>query len=254
MPNVPELRAALGVAELALGDTSEALRIAQALQVEFGQRAIGYALEGRLRMVERRYDDAARLYALAYDRERTWELLTSVVAAGRLSNRPGAEAAALIRAWLERAPSDAKARLLLAEVLQGTGAAEEALREYARILDLDPNNVVALNNGAWYAYELSRPEALDYARRAVALAPDNAPTLDTLGWILTRENRAADGLQHLTKAVQLAPQALEIRYHLAVAQAQLGQTDAARDTLRALLAESQPFEQRGAAQELLRTL
>ena len=98
------------------------------------------------------------------------------------------------------------------------------------------------------------PEALDYARRAVDLAPESASTLDTLGWILTRENRAADGLPHLTQAVRLTPQAIEIRYHLAVAQAQLGQADAARDTLQTLLAESPSPQLRDAAQDLLRTL
>jgi putative PEP-CTERM system TPR-repeat lipoprotein len=254
LPSVPELRAALGLAELRLGDSAEALRIAQGLQVEFGQRAIGFALEGRLRMVERRYAEAARAYTLAYERERNWELLTSVVAATRLLDPTSANAADPIREWLDAAPGDVNARLLLAEVLQGTGNVDEALREYASILALDPRNVVALNNAAWYAYELGRPEALDYARRAADLAPDSAPALDTLGWILVREDRAADALPYLTKAAQLAPQTLEIRYHLAVAQAGVGQRDAARETLRALLAESGAFELRGAAQELLRTL
>jgi putative PEP-CTERM system TPR-repeat lipoprotein len=254
LPSVPELRAALGLAELRTGDSAAALRLAQALQVEFGQRAIGYALEARLRMIERRYDEAARLYTLAYERERTYELLTSVVAAARLGSAPGTDVPALIRAWLATAPGDANARLLLAGVLQAGGDAEGSLREYARVLELDPRNAVALNNAAWYAHELGRPEALDYARRAVEIAPESAATLDTLGWILTRENRAAEGVEHLTKAVQLAPQALEIRYHLAVAEAQLGRTDAARQRLRALLAESAPFEQRDAAQELLRSL
>jgi putative PEP-CTERM system TPR-repeat lipoprotein len=254
LPSVPELRAALGIAELRLGDSTEALRIAQALQVEFGQRAIGFALEGRLRMVERRYDEAARAYTLAYEREHTWELLTNAVAAMRLRDPSSTSAVAMIRAWLDGAPGDVNARLLLADVLQGAGDVEGALREYASVVEADPRNVVALNNAAWYAHELGRGEALDYARRAAELAPDSAPTLDTLGWILTRENRAADGLPYLTKAAQLAPQALEIRYHLAVAQAGLGQADAARETLRALLAEPGTFEFRGAAQELLRTL
>ena len=253
-PSVPELRAALGLAELRLGDSAEALRIAQALQVEFGQRAIGFALEGRLRMVERRYDEAARAYTLAYDREHTWQLLGSAVAAMRLRDPSSTSAVALLRAWLEGAPGDVNARLLLAEVWQGAGNVEEALREYASVIELDPRNVVALNNAAWFAHDLGRAEALDYARRAAELAPDSAPALDTLGWILTRENRAADGLPYLTKAAQLAPQALEIRYHLAVAQADLGQADAARETLQALLAEPGTFELRGAAQELLRTL
>jgi putative PEP-CTERM system TPR-repeat lipoprotein len=253
MPSVPELRAALGAAALRAGDSTEALRTAQALQVEFPQRAIGYALEARLRMTERRYAEAERLYTLAYSRERSWELLASLVAAKRLSEAPGS-GMELVNEWLVSAPGDVRARLLLAELLQATGSAEAALAEYARILEINPDNAVALNNAAWYAYELARPEALTYAQRAARLAPDNAAILDTLGWILTRENRAAEGLEHLTKATQLAPQAFEIRYHLGVAQAQAGQTDAARATLRAVLDEGRPFAERDAAEALLETL
>jgi Flp pilus assembly protein TadD len=123
-----------------------------------------------------------------------------------------------------------------------------------RIIDIDPDNVAALNNAAWFAHERADPRALPYAEHAAELAPDNAAVLDTLGWILTQQRRAGDALEHLTRAAQLAPDALEIHYHLAVAQVQLGQTEAARRTLDALLAAEGPFAQRDAAQELLRSL
>lgn len=253
MPSVVELKIGLGVAELRVGNADEALRIARALQIEFGRRSAGFTLEGQLAMTERRYDDATRLYRLAYERDHSWTALTNLVSASRLSSGAGQEATWL-REWLAATPGDVRARLYLADLLREHGGNEEVLDAYTEILDLDPDNVVALNNAAWYAHELAQPEALDYARRAVDLAPDNAAVLDTYGWILTRDDRAEEGLPYLRSAAQNAPQGLEIRYHLAVAQAQAGQREAARATLDALLAEGQAFESRQAAEELLATL
>ena len=253
MPEVVEIRAALGAVELQSGDSEAALRIARQLQLESDERAAGYALEGRARMIERRYDDAKRMYTLAYDREPTWELLSSIVSASRLSSNPGGEVE-LVRGWVDKTPGDVRARLLLADLLNADGQEDARLAEYRRVIELDPNNVVALNNAAWFAYQLARPEALEYAMRAADLAPDNAAVLDTFGWILTQEDRAGEAVQHLAKAAQFAPEALEIRYHLAVAQAQSGQIDAARETLSSLLSVEQPFEQRDAARALLETL
>jgi FimV-like protein len=52
----------------------------------------------------------------------------------------------------------------------------------------------------------------------------------------------------------LAPQAPEIRYHLAEALAALGRSAEARSVLTSLLAEDPDFEQRATAQRLLDTL
>jgi putative PEP-CTERM system TPR-repeat lipoprotein len=253
MPTVPEIRAALGAADLRLGNRVAALRVAKDLQVEFPQRAEGFALEGLARMVERGYGDAAAMYELAYQRAKTWDLLASAISALRLAGDAG-RGETLVRDWLETAPNDANARLVLAELLQSAGRAEAALTEYVRVIEGDPDNVAALNNAAWFAHERKDPRALPYAERAAQLAPDNAAVLDTLGWILTQQGRARDALGHLTKAAQLTPDALEIRYHLAVAQVDVGQREAARQTLAALLAAEGPFEQRDAARQLLGSL
>lgn len=254
MPAVAELRSALGAAELALGNRDAALSIARALQVDYGRRSAGFTLEAQMRMAERAYGEAARLYSLAYERDGAWTTLAALVTAMRLSGSTLERYTSLLHAWLADAPADTRARLLLADLLANAREIELALDEYARIIELEPEHVVALNNAAWYAHELGRPAAHDYANRALEIAPENPAVLDTLGWILTRQNRASEGHEYLLSATRLAPQALEIRYHLAVAQAQLGQNGAARETLRSLLNEPQAFESRQAAEALLASL
>lgn len=253
MPTVIELRVGLGEAQIRLGNMDDAIRIARELQEEAAQQGAGFALEGQVRTAERRYTEAARLFESAYQRDRTWPLLLYLVSASRLSDEPGDEVA-LVRDWLNDSPGDVAARLFLAELLRNEGSTADALEEYTRVIELDDGNIIALNNAAWFSHELSRPRALEYAQRAVDLAPENAAVLDTLGWILTLEEQAGNGIAHLERATQLAPQAVEIRYHLGVAQAQLGRTEAARRTLTAVLEDEQPFAERDAAEALLGTL
>jgi putative PEP-CTERM system TPR-repeat lipoprotein len=253
MPEVTELRAALGAAELRLGNAAAALRIATELQVELGQQPAGYALEAQVRMAERRYGDAARMFDLAYQRRRNIDLLARLVGAAQLAGGGLGEEARLDE-WLAASPNDIQGRLLRADWLQGANRVDEALAEYARVIDIDPRNAVALNNAAWYAFLQGRPEALGYARRAAEAAPQSAPVIDTLGWLLTESGRAEEGLPHLVKATELAPESAEIRYHLAVAQARAGQTEAARATLSGLLSSTARFAERAVAERLLESL
>jgi Tfp pilus assembly protein PilF len=156
--------------------------------------------------------------------------------------------------WLAAFPNDVQGRLLRADWLQSLNRIDEALAEYGRVLDLDPGNAVALNNAAWYAFLQGRPEALGYARRAAAAAPQSAPVLDTLGWLLTETGKAEEGLPYLAKAMELAPESADLRYHLAVAQVRVGQREAARATLSGLLEDGTGFADRAAAERLLASL
>ncbi|MFC3122184.1 tetratricopeptide repeat protein [Agaribacter flavus] len=67
-------------------------------------------------------------------------------------------------------------------LLEGTlMAGEAAIEAYSKTLKLSPNNIVALNNIADELFKLKRyDEALPYAEKASALAPDNAIISKTL--------------------------------------------------------------------------
>lgn len=91
------------------------------------------------------------------------------------------------------------ARALVAERLDRIDQAEADLR---RVLQLDPDNAMALNalgytladRGGRYA------EALPFVERALARTPDDAATLDSMGWILFKIGRAEEGLDYLRRA------------------------------------------------------
>ena len=65
--------------------------------------------------------------------------------------------------------------------------------------------------------------------------------MDTLGWILVEQGNTTRGLPLLEKAVSLAPEAADIRYHLAAGRAKSGDKVQARKELEQLLAAGKQF-------------
>lgn len=246
------LLSALGDIERRLGNGDAVQGIAAELKERFPTRAAGYRLEGDLLADRRQLDAAWPAYRTAFELEPDWGTLQAAV---RASRRAGsAEWETLLRDYIREMPDDLRARLLLAENLQTAGRNGDALAEYEAIVSRDTQNPFVLNNLAWLAHEAGRPGAVDYARRAKTLAPDDAAVLDTLGWLLTETGRADEGLPDLERASELASGVLEIRYHLAVAQARTGRSEAARGTLEGLLAEEGNFAYEQEARDLLQSL
>jgi Flp pilus assembly protein TadD len=102
---------------------------------------------------------------------------------------------------------------------------------------VDPENAVAANNLAviYGDDEQKRGEALRLARLAAEKAPDNAFTLDTLGWIQFRTMDYPGAVRTLERAHELMPEHPEIAYHLGMAYEKVKRPDDARRLLRMAL-------------------
>jgi predicted Zn-dependent protease len=127
--------------------------------------------------------------------------------------------------------------------------------QFAEIIRLAPDNVVAENNLAWTMSLLGqKDDALVHAQHAAAAAPEAPPILDTLGVVLLQNGKASEARDTLEKAAKAAPDFRPIQFHLAQALAQTGGEDRAREILRGLLSSPEPFEERDQAQQLLTQL
>ncbi|MDA8091250.1 MAG: PEP-CTERM system TPR-repeat protein PrsT [Nitrospiraceae bacterium] len=119
--------------------------------------------------------------------------------------------------------------------LQVMGKEEQAMAEYRRVLEMDPVNVAAMNNLA-YLYASGQGKkpsfALRLASRAYALAPQSPDVMDTYGFTLLKNGKAADALKILEKSSALMPNNPSITYHLASAYAENGDTGMAIGALR----------------------
>ncbi len=148
----------------------------------------------------------------------------------------------LLRSVLERHPASIDVLHLLAILMHMTDRDEEAARLYRRILDLDSNDVVAMNGLAWFLCESQRQyqEALDLATRGLALAPHYSDLRDTRGVIYYRLARYEDAVRELTMCVDQysgnAPALTSARFHLGRAYIALGHKEEAREELTQSLA------------------
>ena len=87
------------------------------------------------------------------------------------------------------------------------GAHREALDDYERMLEIDPGNATALNNGAYEKLALGFPEdAIADARLAVADDPYNGIYRDTLGDMLGRNCRVDEAMAEYDLANSYYPE------------------------------------------------
>lgn len=100
------------------------------------------------------------------------------------------------------------------------------------------NHPMLLNNAAIAHFRIGNGErALELAKRAYELTPDDPSVLDSLGWIqLNVAEDRAGSLQLLNRAFLLDPGNMQIRLHLAQALALNGRKTEARTHLKRVMA------------------
>lgn len=110
----------------------------------------------------------------------------------------------------------------LGDLYHEVGEEVKAFDAYDRVLANDPDNVLVLNN---YAYYLSlKNEDLDKAlrmsARAVELEPDNATYLDTYAWVLYMKGNFVEAEKQMKKAIKLqkTPDAVYYEHYAEILQ------------------------------------
>jgi tetratricopeptide (TPR) repeat protein len=181
----------------------------------------------------KRWPEAERAYREAHKAEPASEASALKLHGSLLATNKTAEADALAKKWLAEHPKDVTFRNYLAERAMRAKNLRVAMTHYEAVIALDPKNVVALNNLAWVTGQLGDPRALGYAERAVQLAPDSAPALDTLGMLLVAKGDSEKGLAYLERATTLAPRRHDLRLNDAKALVKAGRKDEARKQLSA---------------------
>ncbi|MEW6676955.1 MAG: XrtA/PEP-CTERM system TPR-repeat protein PrsT [Pseudomonadota bacterium] len=157
----------------------------------------------------------------------------------------------LMKGWVGKNPRDVAAESALAEAYLRAGQLQSARSTYETYLQKQSRDAGALNNLANILHQLKDPKALDVARQAYSLAPDNPNVSDTLGWILVNKGLAQEALPYLRDASLRAAGNRAIRYHLGAALHQMGRKAEARKELQAALAGKAEFEGADQARALL---
>lgn len=157
---------------------------------------------------------------------------------------------ALVKAALDKKPSDVALRRAYAGFLLQSGNSAGARSEYENVLRSEPNDVQSLNDLAWLIQDQDPKRAFALATRATQLAPASGEIADTLGWIMYHHGDAKGASAVLVRAHSASKDNGEITYHLAVVLNALGQHAEAKTMLKSALA-GQSFSDQAAAQKLV---
>jgi putative PEP-CTERM system TPR-repeat lipoprotein len=159
-----------------------------------------------------------------------------------------------LKRWLEDNPNDVKVREKLAEIYLATNQIKEVMAQCREILELQPNNIVALNNLAWYLLKDDPKQALAYAERAIALSPGSASVLDTLAVAQLKNNNVDDARRNIDRALSIDPKNADMRFHEAMIRTAEGDASGAVFALNSLLGKGSQFSERAEAEAFLKKL
>ena len=250
-------QAYVALAELEMREQhwDDALAVAARVRQALPESAVGDLIEGDVRLRQRSYDAAYAAYEAGLKKENNVTLVLRRFAAQRAAQKRDA-AYAELEAWVD-ANDNASARNMLASGYINDGIYPKAIQHTERLLAVEQDNPVLLNNLAWLYQETGDARASTLAERAYARAPQSPAIMDTLGWILVRKGETSRGVELLREAAAKAPNQGDIRFHMAAALAQAGNAAEAKKELEDILggAESlQNFTKRKEAEALLQKL
>jgi len=103
----------------------------------------------------------------------------------------------LLESWVKGRPQDIKARMALAQAYTRLDRNDDALAEYAVVLESNPGYTIALNNAAWLLRDSNPENALVSIRKAVDLAPEDARIRLTAAKIELQNGDKALAKKHL---------------------------------------------------------
>lgn len=173
-----------------------------------------------------------------------------------LQDRMGnlSEALTSMRALVQAEPYNVKALLRLGMLEERAGRADAARDAYERVLVIEGDSVLALNNLSMLltAVPGKSQRAVELARRAQTLARDDVRVADTLGWALVQNGDPNDHRE----AIQLLERSAgelrspESNYHYGAALAAAGQNAQAAAVLAQAIGAKGEFPWRAQAAKL----
>lgn len=230
-----------------------ALAKARDIQKKQPKLNAGFVLEGDIHFINKTWAQAATAYQAGLKVSPTTDLAERVYTTLLLEGKAG-EASSFADSWIKAHAKDNAFRLFLANTANKRKDYSAAVTQYRALLAVQPNNPAVLNNLAWSLGQMKDPKAVTYAEQANKLAPNQPAIMDTLGMLLVAQGNTDHGLELLSKALQLAPEAHAIRLNYAKALNKAGKKTEAKQELDILAKLGDKFPAQAEVTELLKGL
>ncbi|QLY25663.1 tetratricopeptide repeat protein [Bdellovibrio sp. KM01] len=143
-------------------------------------------------------------------------------------------AAKVLEQGLEKFPENAQLRFYFGTINDRMGNKDIVVSEMKKVLELDPNHVQGMNYLAftWAEMNQNLEDAEKLARRAMELEPQDGYVLDTLGWILYKQNKTVESIKFLEAAHKFQGTVSVIAEHLGDAYYKQSMVDKAKKMYR----------------------
>lgn len=156
-----------------------------------------------------------------------------------LQERYWADDFSLYQWGVERAPGNIFARRSYANLLGQQGRVDEAITQYRILLERYPNDAGSIDDLGWIYYQTGRlQEAEQYLGQAVELQPQNAAAVLYLGLTRMRRGKLDDAATLVRRAVEMQPQTPGYHFALGTILENQGKLNDALEAFRAELAVS----------------
>jgi putative PEP-CTERM system TPR-repeat lipoprotein len=218
----------------------DAERVARDVKQQRPKEAVGFLFEGDIAAARKAWPEALAAYRAGLRQVPSTELAVKIYGALYAAGN-AAEAEKFAAGWLVDHPRDAAFRSALAENAIARKEFATAIRQYQVLLQAQPNNPLILNNIAWTLGQLNDPKALDYAERALRIAPNQPAIMETAATLLVQKGDNARALDLMQKAMSLAPQAATLKLSLARVQIKAGKKADAQKNLEELAKLGEKF-------------
>ncbi len=183
---------------------------------------------------------AADWYRKHPEDAKTPQTIAGIIAAAK-DSAPMKAAENILRMVLKDHSDDAQIVRSLAVLMQATGRSEEAAAFYRLVLEIQTDDVVAMNNLAWIICEEQgrHQEAIEIAQKGLKIAPNYIDLIDTRGVAYYRMGRFDKAIQDFSDCIRLYPDeraAVTAAYfHLGRTYTGLKETDKAAENLKKAL-------------------
>ncbi len=209
-------------------------------------------LTGDLHMALRNYEQAEISYQAALKIGDTPLATMGLYKVYQQSGRMN-KAITTLEDWHDKYPQDMRTALALGNAYKRDGQITKAVSFLEKLLVSQPDMPIILNNAATANFAIGNEDkALEYAKRANSILPNNANILDTLAWIESQRGKPEIALPLLRKALVLQFSNPVIKYHLAMTLDKLNRRGEARKLLAEALSSRTDFPEKKAAKATLK--
>jgi tetratricopeptide (TPR) repeat protein len=229
---------------VSLKRSPEALKRLDDLIARYPAVPLAANLKGEVLLSTQHSADAALAFKTAIERAPKWWIGYRNLALAKLADHDNDAAVAALQAGIGKIDNPEPLEAELATVYERLGKVDDAVGVYEAALRRNPKSDVASNNLAMLLVTYRKdPASLERAKELSSrfAASSNAAFLDTYGWVLYKRGDAAAAVVALQTASEKSADSPVSLYHLGMAEALAGQSDAARNSLTRSLQSGSKF-------------